>query len=99
MEVTAAMYWTVCPLVFLAVSYTHLDVYKRQPVESLQRQLWELGYLDREAVRGVEGQFNEATQAAVVDAQRAMEYVNADGVATPEFQAFLFSQYCGMIRK
>ena len=69
------------------------------PVESLQRQLWELGYLDREAVRGVEGQFNEATQAAVVDAQRAMEYVNADGVATPEFQAFLFSQYCGMIRK
>ena len=69
------------------------------PVESLQKQLWELGYLDREAVRGVEGQFNEATQAAVADAQRAMEYVNADGVATPEFQAFLFSQYCGMIRK
>ena len=69
------------------------------PVESLQRQLWELGYLDREAVRGTEGEFGEATRNAVMEAQRAMGYVKADGIATPEFQAFLFSRYCGMIRK
>ena len=69
------------------------------PVESLQRQLWELGYLDREAVRGTEGEFGEATRDAVMDAQRAMQYVNVDGVATEEFQAFLFSRYCGMIKK
>ena len=69
------------------------------PVESLQKQLWELGYLDREAVRGTEGQFGEATRDAVIAAQQAMQYVRADGVASPEFQAFLFSRYCGMIRK
>ena len=67
--------------------------------ESLQKQLWELGYLDREAVRGTEGQFGEATRDAVIAAQQAMQYVRADGVASPEFQAFLFSRYCGMIRK
>ena len=69
------------------------------PVESLQKQLWELGYLDREAVRGTEGQFGEATRDAVIAAQQAMQYVRADGVASSEFQAFLFSRYCGMIRK
>ena len=69
------------------------------PVENLQKQLWELGYLDREAVRGSEGEFGEATRDAVIAAQQAMQYVRADGVATPEFQAFIFSRYCGMIRK
>ena len=69
------------------------------PVESLQKQLWELGYLDREAVRGTEGEFGEATRNAVIAAQQAMQYVRADGVASPEFQAFIFSRYCGMIRK
>ena len=69
------------------------------PVESLQKQLWELGYLERDAVRGTEGEFGEATRQAVAEAQQAMEYVRIDGVATPEFQAFIFSRYCGMIRK
>lgn len=69
------------------------------PVESLQKQLWELGYLERDAVRGTEGEFGEATRQAVAEAQQAMEYVRIDGVASPEFQAFLFSRYCGAIRK
>ena len=43
--------------------------------------------------------FGEATRDAVIAAQQAMQYVRADGVASPEFQAFLFSRYCGMIRK
>ena len=28
-----------------------------------------------------------------------MGYVDADGVANPEFQAFLFSKYCTIIKK
>ena len=69
------------------------------PVERLQKQLWELGYLDREAIRGSEGYYNDVTQTAVVEAQLAMGYVSADGAASQEFQAFIFSQYCARIKK
>jgi len=68
-------------------------------VEKLQRQLWELGYLDKADVDGSVGTYNEATEASVAQAQRAMGYVDADGVANPEFQAFLFSKYCTIIKK
>ena len=69
-------------------------------VEKLQRQLWELGYLDREQLSEDDlGLYNELTQTAVADAQRAMGYVNANGEASVEFQSFIFSQYCSLIRK
>ena len=68
-------------------------------VEMLQRQLWELGYLDRADVEDSVGTFNEATRQAVIDAQAAMGYVKTDGVATPEFQAFVFSKYCTLIKR
>lgn len=69
-------------------------------VENLQRQLWELGYLDREQLTDDEvGVYNDLTQAAVADAQLAMGYVNANGEASIEFQSFIFSQYCSLIRK
>ncbi|NLF28323.1 MAG: hypothetical protein GX592_10525 [Clostridiales bacterium] len=68
-------------------------------VEKLQRQLWELGYLDRADVDGSIGTYNAATETAVASAQLAMGYVDPDGVAGPEFQAFLFSKYCTVIKK
>ncbi len=68
-------------------------------VGNLQKQLWELGYLNKDDVEDQVNDFNEATRQAVSEAQTAMGYIHADGVAGPEFQAFLFSKYCTIIKK
>lgn len=62
-------------------------------VTALQRRLWELGLLDRRDVQDSIGTYNEATRAAVIEAQRKMGYTSPDGVAGSEFQSFLFSKY------
>lgn len=68
-------------------------------VTNLQRILWELGYLRREDIVDSVGTYNEATMMAVSSAQLAMGYVEADGVAGVEFQAFVFSKYNVYIKK
>ena len=62
-------------------------------VEQLQKRLYDLGLLKRDDVEGSVGVFNEGTRLAVIDAQLKMGYPSADGVASPEFQSFLYSKY------
>ena len=64
-----------------------------EAVTSLQKRLWERGFLSREGVEDSVGVYNEATQQAVTDAQIMMGYKTTDGIAGVEFQAFLFSKY------
>ena len=59
---------------------------KSDAVTTLQKRLIELGYLSGDA----DGNFGEKTAAAVTAAQKDYE-MEQSGVATPEFQARLFS--------
>ncbi|MBQ6373022.1 MAG: peptidoglycan-binding protein [Clostridia bacterium] len=68
-------------------------------VTRLQRQLFSLGYLKQDKVRDSIGTYNDGTRQAVTDAQLAMGYDSADGVAGPEFQSFLFSKYAKKIKR
>lgn len=70
-----------------------------EEVMRLQQQLWELGYLLTDDVEGSVGTFNQATHEAVMSAQHAMGYASPDGVATAEFQCFVFSEYNYFIKK
>ena len=70
-----------------------------EDVTRLQQQLWQLGYLLTDDVEDSIGIFHEETEAAVKSAQRAMGYSNPDGVATAEFQCFVFSEYNYFIKK
>ena len=62
-------------------------------VTRLQEKLWELGYLLTDDVKESIGIFHDKTYEAVASAQEAMGYTEPDGVATPEFQCFVFSEY------
>ncbi|MGX8705542.1 MAG: peptidoglycan-binding domain-containing protein [bacterium] len=68
-------------------------------VTRLQQQLFSLNLLRRQDVQDSIGAFNEATRQAVITAQRAMGYDNPDGVASVEFQSFLFSKYSRNIKQ
>lgn len=68
-------------------------------VTRLQQRLWQLGYLLTENVEDSVGTFHSETCAAVMSAQAAMGYAQPDGVAGPEFQCFLFSDYADYIKK
>lgn len=70
-----------------------------ESVTRLQQRLWQLGYLLTENVQDSIGVYHDATRQAVVSAQAAMGYEEPDGVAGPEFQCFLFSQYGDYIKK
>ena len=58
-----------------------------------------LGYLLTESVKDSVGTYHEATRLAVASAQLAMGYEEADGIASPEFQCFIFSDYSENIKK
>ena len=66
---------------------------KGDDVTSLQRRLYELGYLKPKGVRSSIGTFNEATKKAVIAVQSAIGYEVADGVASAELQCYLHSSY------
>ena len=68
-------------------------------VQRLQRQLISLKLLKATDIQDSIGTYNEATWLAVVDAQLAMGYDSADGVAGVEFQSFLFSKYASKIKQ
>ena len=68
-------------------------------VSRLQQQLFSLGLLRRQDVQDSSGIYNEATRQAVITAQTAMGYDSPDGIASPEFQSFLFSRYSGKIKQ
>ena len=70
-----------------------------EDVTRLQQQLWQLGYLLTDDVEDSIGVFHEETEEAVKSAQRAMGYSNPDGIATAEFQCFIFSEYNHFIKK
>lgn len=63
-------------------------------VLALQERLIELGYL-RDVDANRDGEFGEGTRNAVINVQQAMGLIgdDADGVATVEFQTFLFSDF------
>lgn len=67
-------------------------------VTRLQQQLWKLGYLLTDDVQDSIGTFHDKTYQAVVKAQRAMGYSDPDGIASPEFQCFIFSDYNYLIK-
>lgn len=64
-----------------------------EAVMYLQQRLWQLGYLLTDDVKDSIGTYHDKTTEAVAAAQRAMGYAEPDGVAGPEFQCFLFSEY------
>lgn len=66
-------------------------------VEALQKQLWQLGYLDQNAINA--GSFDEVTQQAVIDVQTALHYAAPDGIAGAELQCWLFSENAEAIQK
>ena len=68
-------------------------------VAALQWQLWTLGYMTTEDVEASLSVFDEKTQAAVISAQYQMGYEAPDGIAGPEFQCFVFSDYNKFIKK
>lgn len=70
-----------------------------EEVSNLQEKLWELGYLLTDDVQNSVGVFHDKTREAVVSAQLAMGYETPDGIATPEFQCFVFSEYNYFIKK
>ena len=70
-----------------------------EEVTRLQQQLWQLGYLLTDDVENSVGIFHEETQDAVISAKLAMGYDEPDGVATAEFQCFIFSEYNYFIKK
>lgn len=68
-------------------------------VTQLQQRLWKLGYLLTEDVQDSIGTFHDKTRDAVINAQIAMGYESPDGVATAEFQCFIFSEYSTFIQQ
>lgn len=68
-------------------------------VTRLQQQLWKLGYLLTDDVQDSVGVYHDKTREAVASAQLAMGYEEPDGVASIEFQCFLFSDYNYLIKK
>lgn len=68
-------------------------------VTRLQQQLWKLGYLLTDDVQHSIGTFHDKTYEAVAKAQRAMGYSDPNGIATPEFQCFIFSEYNHFIKR
>ncbi len=64
-----------------------------EAVERLQQRLAECGMLSADDLGDDIGLYNEATYQAVVRAQVKMGYSVADGEASIEFQAFLYSRY------
>ena len=70
-----------------------------EDVTRLQQRLWQLGYLLTENVQDSVGTYHDYTRQAVVSAQLAMGYAEPDGVASAEFQCFLFSQYGDYIKR
>ena len=68
-------------------------------VSDLQEKLWELGYLLTDDVKDSVGVFHDKTREAVISAQYAMGYEYPDGVASAEFQCFIFSEYNFYIKK
>jgi peptidoglycan hydrolase-like protein with peptidoglycan-binding domain len=68
-------------------------------VLSMQKKLWELGYLDQEDIENSYGLFNGATIRAVQQAQLAMGYAGVRDTAGAELPSFLLSDYSSRIRK
>lgn len=62
-------------------------------VTALQKRLWELKYLEKDAIRDSVGTFNEATQQSVMQLQADLAYETLDGIASAELQCYMFSQY------
>jgi len=65
-----------------------------EDVAALQKRLWELGLLTKESVADSVGSYNEATETAVQAVQTALDYLNANGVASSALQCYLFSGRC-----
>jgi len=67
-------------------------------VTNLQKRLWELGYLDKEDVAENIGLYEEYTAKAVNDAMKAISCPRRDGVASAEFQSYIFSSAADSIK-
>ena len=75
-------------------SYKDLDVgSKGKAVLKLQKRLWKLGYMTTNQGKKAKGTYNETTRKIVAKLQRKMGYAVANGEASPEFQAYIFSKY------
>lgn len=66
-------------------------------VTALQRRLWEMGYLKKNDISGNVGVYEEVTFQSVSALQADIGYENPDGIASAEFQCYLYSDSC--IRK
>ncbi len=68
-----------------------------EDVGRLQMNLGALGYLNANDIEF--SSFDSSTRSALIDAQLAMGVANADGVASPEIQAFLSSPASAAIQR
>ena len=75
-------------------SYKTLSVgSKGKRVSSLQYRLGVCGFMTKNQYKKSKGKYNETTRKCVAKAQKKMGYSVCDGVASAEFQAYLFSKY------
>jgi len=68
-----------------------------EAVYKLKLRLAELGYLT-EFLPGYEDIFDESTLFAITNIQYVMGVTETDGIATPELQAFLYSEYANSLK-
>ncbi len=69
-------------------------------VIKLQRRLLALGYLDRESIAVDDiGTYEDVTTASVNAVMKAAGFKRRDGIASVEFQAFLFSKAAETVKK
>jgi len=66
-------------------------------VGELQLKLIALGYMDYEGA--VYGTYGATTEKAVISLQNAMGYLNANGIASSELQAFLSSEAASVLQR
>ncbi len=62
-----------------------------EDVLRLKQRMFELGYFNSGKITNV---FNETTRERLMDLQRKNGWIPADGIATPELQALIFSDAC-----
>ena len=68
-----------------------------EAVYKLKLRLAELGYLT-EFLPGYEDIFDEHTLFAITNVQYIMGVIETDGIATPELQAFLYSEHANKLK-
>lgn len=81
-------------------NYQPLDVGDTgDEVVSLQKRLWELGYLDKDNISSSIGTYEKYTAAAVNDVMKILGCARRDGRASAEFLTVIYSSAADVLKK